>query len=352
MADTSRRSFLKGSALAGTAAIGVPSAHAQQKSSRKLKIGAFGATKYTFWGLWMDLLSPDGTTGTDLFNMEVTHIWDKDMSEAQKFADKWGVTAVKNYDDMLGKVDGVVCGGLLEVPWQHLMYRPYIDAGVPCYLSRPWSYRKRDLNDMLERAAKNNTPLIASATYEHYNEADSLPAKLKTAGTLRGVQATCGGRDFPHFHIQHMMSKILGYDVKQVALLTNSVKDTRYLQLSYVYNGTEEQPEYVCTMQSAPGPYVFSINAVGTEGTVRASMPGTSNYFWRFAPQLIDIQKTIEGKQYQPLDVIRKKHELWITAHYSHVERNGAPVDVGTVPNDWSPPYWEPGWMDNAMFKQ
>ena len=355
MADnTSRRSFLSKSGLAGAAALAASTSPAQAApatSGRKLKVGAFGACTYSFWGIWADLLSPEGRLGTSTLNMEISHLWDKDYQAAQKFAEKWGCEAVKNYDDMIGKVDGVACGGLYEVPWQHKMFRPYLEAGIPCYLSRPWSYRKKDMNGMLDLAAKYNAPLMATATYEHYNEAESLKEKLKNVGIIKSVAATCSGSDFPHFHIQHMLTKILGYNVKQVSLITNDVKKPNYLQDTYIYEANGEQPPFVCAMHSAPGPYVFHIRIIGTEGTEVASMPGNSNWFFRFFNQLMDMQKTFEGNTYQPLDDVRKKHDIWITAHYSHVERNGAPVDVGTVPDDWSPPHWQPGWMDDSMFK-
>ncbi|MCE5249941.1 hypothetical protein LLG96_06945 [bacterium] len=350
---SSRRSFLSKSAVAGAAALaaGTRAEAAPAMPQRKLKVGAFGAVAYSFWGLWADLLSPEGKVGTSLFNMELSHVWDKDFAEAQKFASQWGCEAVKKYDDMIGKVDGVVCGGLYEVPWQHKLFRPYLKAGMPCYLSRPWSYRIRDMEEMLDLAAKNNAPLIATATYEHYNEAESLRDKLKGVGQIKSVAATCTGGDFPHFHIQHMMPKILGYDVKQVSLMTNDVKKPQYLQETLLFGGNDAQPQYLCTMHSAPGPYVFHITIIGTEGTEVASMPGSTNYFYRFGTQLIDIQKTLEGKTYQDFDIVRKKHLNWITAHYSHVERKGAFVEIGTVPADWSPPLWMPGWLDDSLFK-
>jgi len=351
--NTSRRSFLSMGTLAGAVSLAAGSrAEAEpQKPRRKLRVGAFGAIAYSFWGIWADLLSPAGRAGTSILNMELSHVWDKDFAEAEKFAAKWGCEAVKKYDDMLGKVDGVVCGGLYEVPWQHLMFRPYLKAGMPCYLSRPWAYRIKDMEEMLELAAKYSAPLIATATYEHYNEADSLRDKLPGVGQIKSVAATCTGGDFPHFHIQHMMPKILGYNVQQVSLITNDVKKPQYLQDTFLMGGDDKQPPYLCTMHSAPGPYVFHITIIGTEGTEVASMPGSSNYFYRFATQLMDIQKTIEGKNYQDFDIVRKKHINWITAHYSHVERKGAPVATGTVPSDWSPPHWMPGWMDDSMFK-
>jgi hypothetical protein len=345
---SSRRTFLKSTAgIVGAASLAAPhAAHAKTSAGKKLKIGVFGLD-YTFWGLWAGLLNPEGT---DFFNMEISHVWDKNTQKAKEFADKWGCKVVKNYDDMLGHVDGVVNGGFYNVPWQHKMFRPYIEAGVPTYLSRPWSSRMKDLNEMLELAAKHDTPLIATATYEHYNEADNFKGQLENVGEIESVYATCGAGDRPHFHIPYMMMKILGDNIEEVSMMTNDPKKPSYLQSTYIYGATEDQAPYALTMHSLRS-YVYSFQINGKLGTENVSMPGNANYFIRFAPQLIDIQKTIATKSnYQPFDFVRKKHEMVMSEYYSHYERGGAPVKVGTVPQDWQYPLWRPDWYDESDF--
>ncbi|MFC1692840.1 hypothetical protein ACFL1R_04995 [Candidatus Latescibacterota bacterium] len=350
--NQTRRSFLtKGATIAAASlTVGSTAEASRQRSDRKLKVGVFGLD-YTFWGLWADILSPEGKwSGTSLFNMEVSHVWDKNTKKAEEFAAKWGCEVVKKYDGMLGKVDGVINGDLYNVPWQHRMLRPYIAAGVPSYLSRPWSSRLRDLDEMLDLAAKYNTPICATATYEHYNDADYFKQKLANVGEIEAVFATCHAGDRPHFHIPYMMMKILGYNVDEISLITNDPKKISHLQSSYVFAESDNQPSYVLSMH-ASGSYIFWLTIIGKEGTETTSMPGEASYFSRFAPQLIDIQKTLEGKSYQPLDVVRKKFECVITEYYSHYERGGTPVKVGTVPPDWQYPLWKPDWYDDSDFK-
>ncbi len=360
--SSERRDFLKKAAgvatAASLAAATASTVHAApKKNSGKLKLGVFGLD-YTFWGLWADILSPKGRWSKgDFFNMEPAYVWDKDKKKAQEFAKKWDCEVVDKYDGMLGKVDGVVNGELYNVPWQHKLYRPYIEAGVPSYLQRPWSSCLRDMDEMLDLAAKHNTPIIATATYEHYNEADTFQSRLKNVGEIKSVFATCGAGDRPHFHTPYMMMKILGYNVDTISLITSDPMGRRgregkpfYLSANYVYSESTNQPPYVLTMH-ASAPDVFSFKIVGSEGTEEAIMPGGSSYFFRFAPQLMDIQITIETKKnYQPLDIVRKKFECVLTEYYSHYERGGAPVKVGTVPTDWQLPPWRPNWYDDSDF--
>jgi hypothetical protein len=98
---------------------------------------------------------------------------------------------------------------------------------------------------------------------------------------------------------------------------------------------------------------VFSMTVVGSQGMASANMPSSANYYTRFFGQLVDMQKTFEKKaQYQPADVIRKKYLCLQAAYYSRMERNGAPVKVGSVPADWALPAWRAGWYDGSEFKR
>jgi len=365
-----RRGFLKNAATAGAAALvgatASPAAAAIPSPDRRLRIGIIGAGDYSFTTYcWSDIIEPykaannekRGTFGTQLLNMDITHVWDTKPEAAQKFAERMGATAVGAYDGMVGKVDGVIFGGLYEVPWQHRLARPYIEAGIPVYLSRPFAFCLRDIDEILECAAKNNTPILATAKFEHYNEAPALKDKLKSLGEIQCVLATTWTRDFPvHFHLQFMMLKILGYDVDTVALMTDDPMRNNYLQETYLYKGWDGQKPFLCSMQGAATKDSFQITIVGSENTTSASMVRSPHWqdslLFRYAPQVIDMQRTFEGHLYEPLENIRKKTEIFLTAYYSHLERGGAPVKVGTVPVDWKAPSPMPGWIDESIFRK
>ena len=171
-----RRTLLTAGAAAGlTAGLSKCSpAEASRTPSRKIRVGALNVGAYTFWGIWARILSPGGTFGTGLLNMEVTHCWDVNRGLAEKFAAEHDCQVVDRYDGMVGEVDAIAFGGLYEVPWQHRLARPYVDAGVPTYLSRPFSYRLRDIDSILDLAAKRGTPLMATSCQEHLYQATHL----------------------------------------------------------------------------------------------------------------------------------------------------------------------------------
>jgi hypothetical protein len=316
-----------------------------------MKVGVFGLD-YTFWTIWADLLSPKGKrVGTSLLRMRPAYVWDKDVKLARRFADQWECEVVEKFDGMVGKVDAVLNGELTNVPFQHLLLRPYIQAGIPCFLQRHWSDTLVHMDEMLDLAAKHSTPVMATVPFEHYGQADVAVEQLKNAGEIQGVFATAHSTDEPHFHLPYMMMKILGYDVESISMNVDDVRKVGYLSVDYVYPKTDKRRPFALSMQGA-GPDVFAFKIIGQHGVVTANMPAESDNFARFFGQLMDIQRTFEKRaMYQPPEVMRKKFQCLQTAYYSRLERNGAPVKIGSVPADWAIPAWTPGAWSAADFK-
>jgi hypothetical protein len=287
--------------------------------------------------------------------MDITHVWDRDPETAQKFAGQMGAKAVKRYDEMAGQVDALIQAGFYEVPWQHKLARPYLEAGIPTYLSRPFAYSLRAIDEVLECAAKHNTPLIATDMGEHFYEIAPLRERMTKVGRINCVHGTVWARDFPaHFHMQFASLCLLGYDVEQVSLLTDNIMKCTYLQETYIFKGREGQPSFPCVIHGAPGRDFYSITIMGADETLNTVRMFTPDWqeelLFNQSNQIIAMQRTFEGNPFQPFDVIRRKTEIFLTGFYSHQERSGAPVKVGTVPVDWQAPPAEPGWIDEKMF--
>jgi hypothetical protein len=348
-----RRDFLKmagAGAMVGLPATGLASS-TPSDSIPVMKVGALGLD-YSFWQIWANTLCPNGKyEETSLLRMRPAYVWDKNTQMAREFADKWGCEAVDRYDAMLGKVDAVLVGDLILAPWQHLLLRPYIQAGVPSFLQRHWSDNLVHLDEMLDLAAKHNTPLMATVPFEHNDQGHTAALQIQSAGEVMGAFATAEIPDVPHFHIPYLMMKMLGYDVDSISMRTDDIRKTGYLSCDYYYPATDARKPFVLSMQGA-GTDLFSFNVICKLFNVSSVIPAHSDAITRFFPQLMDIQKTFEKRTlYQPLDVIRKKFQCLQTAFYSNSERNGAPVKVGSVPADWSIPSWKPDAYSAADFK-
>jgi len=352
--ESNRRDFLRiaGSGVAAAVAATGLARTVSAAPIEPLKVGVFGLNDASFWPIWADLLSPKGRrVGTSLLRMQPAYVWDKDLKKAQAFAKTYECDVVDRYDGMVGKVDMVVSGDLTVTPFQHLLMRPYIEAGIPCFLQRHWSDSVVHLDEMLDLAAKHNTPLMATVPFEHYNEADQAIAQLRNAGDIQGVFAAADVQDEPHFHIPYLMMKILGYDVDSVSMNVDDVRKVGYLKVDYVFPKTDKRRPFVVSMQGC-GPDVFRFDIIGRQATVASAMPGSADYFTRFFGQLMDMQRTFEKRAlYQPLDAIRKKFLCLHAAWYSHQERNGTLVKIDSVPAEWAIPAWNPGFYDASDFK-
>jgi len=363
--EHSRRGFLKNAAVAGAASLATGTANADPVYNRRLKIGAIGVGEYSFTTFsWSDIIEPDkpannprnSTMDTSFLNMDFTHCWDVNPEAAQKFAARMDGTAVKRYDEMVGKVDGIIFGGLYEAPWQCRLAHPYVEAGIPVYLSRPFAYRLRDLDDLLDLAAEKGTPIMATAKYEHYKEAPALKAKLAKLGQIRCVHATCNTPDYPvHFHLQFMMMRILGYDVDTVSVQTDDLMRNNYLQTDWIYKGWENQHPFPLSMQGLRNSDQFTISIFGSNHTETASMLRSPDWqdglYFRYAPQILAMQRTFEGNQLEPLENIRKKTAIFLAGLKSFYENNGGPVKVDSVSPDWTAPFPMPGWIDDSIFR-
>ena len=355
---TNRRSFLT-SLAAGSWVAGVPpkgQAEAVKPPSRKIRVGAMNVGEYTFWGIWADILSAQGPFSGRLLNMEITHCWDVNPKLAKEFAAKYDCVAVDRYDGMLGKVDAIGFGGLYEVPWQHRLARPYVEAGVPTYLSRPFSYRLRDIDWILNLAAKHSTPLMATSVQEHYYQASYLKERLGNVGVIKGVHGLCFTDEFPaHFHLQWFILRALGYEVEKVSLFTDDERKASYLQETLLFRSQAGQPSFPAALQGVPDTHHLYLKVTGNKGSETVTMDRSPDrretLYSYFAPQLLDMQQTFEGKNYQPLDVIRKKTQIFLAGYYSYLERDGSLFPVDQVPIDWSPRHFKPGWVDESIFR-
>lgn len=348
-----RRGFFKLAGASAAAAFTTPvvASVAPSDSIPVMKVGALGLD-YSFWDIWANVLSPKGKyEGTSLLRMRPVYVWDKDTQKAREFADKWDCEVVDRYDAMIGKVDAVLVGDLILAPWQHLLLRPYIQAGIPSFLQRHWSDSLVHMDEMLDLAAKHNTPVMATVPFEHNDQGETAVRQLKTAGEILGAFATAEIPDEPHFHIPYLMMKILGYDVDSISMNADDVRKTGFLNVDYIYPGGDQRKPFVLSMQGA-GTDLFSFSIICKQCNVAASIPAGSDAITRFFRQLMDVQRSFEKRElYQPLEVMRKKFQCLQTAYYSKMERNGAPVKVGTVPADWAIPAWKPDAYSAADFK-
>ncbi len=76
--------------------------------------------------------------------MVATHCWDPDPEDAKTWAKANGANVVDNYYDMVDKVDAVIFADYSACGWFPGLTKPYLEAGLPCLINRPFALSMKD----------------------------------------------------------------------------------------------------------------------------------------------------------------------------------------------------------------
>jgi predicted dehydrogenase len=384
----SRRGFF-GTAALGSGALMANSKKASARSKKTpgvelIKIGAIGVGQgsHLNYSIWAPTINP---TEPEVWpirttRMVITHCWDRDPEEAEKFAKKYKCEVVKNYYDMVDKVDAMIFAGFYEVKWWPELTRPYLEAGIPCHINRPFAYSMKNARMMVETARKYNTPIQCTDEREYIKEAivgrTKVEELLKEGKTILGANSSnSAGYEYPAHgvHGLYYMLAILGLDVEQVSLQAdgwwNSKTPTSphpmtWGTLNLQYNGIkidgagEQAKPFVATQQQLTGHNSnanmriyynggwWDIDNHWTRGE------RLNRLYYLFFPTIFAFQRMVETRKMQwSYDYILKKTRIFLAGFKSQLEHNGAMVRVADLPEDWEAPTPFPDWIDEEIFK-
>ena len=345
-----RRSFLKKGISIGAGALTYGSASqavAQQKRSqfkRKspgdlVEVGMVvdhGCHSYNIWANTMN--PPEGSMRTT--GMIITKIWSFRKEYARQFADKFqGVEAVRDIEDLVGKVDGVYIDAVPTVSLYHLITRPFLLAGMPTFVNRPFSTSIEKARIMTNDAQKGGAPLMSNSTWEFAESVGELQAKASRMPRLLGYAAHNSMSDY-YSHGIHGVYYI-------AAILRNERKKGRgrclaasYLTpdwrtppgaLSFVHENTDGGPFYgqLHLQSGMDGNAYMRLFGDSSTGDFEGKIPANAGWFryntWN-AMQLV-IQEMIEtGKAPETGEDIMEKAYMFLMAFKSAMEKEGAPV--------------------------
>ncbi|MCE5252204.1 Gfo/Idh/MocA family oxidoreductase [bacterium] len=356
-----RRNFIKKSAVMSAGALAfqaspnVSEAQARQPFARKnpsdlVEVGMVVAHGCHSYNIWAETMNPSEgkmrTTG-----MIITKIWSFRPEYAKRFTDKFpGVTAVKNMDDLVGAVDGVYIDAVPAVSLYHLMARPFLRAGMPTFVNRPFTTSVEKARIMIEDARKGGGPLMSNSTWEFAESVGDLQAKAEKMPRILGYAAHNSMSDY-YSHGIHGVYYI-------AAVLRNERKKGRgkcraasYLTpdwrtppgaLSYVHENSDGNPFYgqlhlQSGMDGNAYMRLFGDHSGDFEGKIPAS-PGWFRYNTWNAMQLV-IQEMIEKRNAPETgDDLLEKAFMFLMGFRSVLEKNGAPVTRSEVEGWELPP--------------
>ncbi len=351
-------------------------------STELIRVGAvaLGDNSHMNYSIWAPMINP---TETDKWGpgrttrMLITHCWDSRPEIAEAFAEKYRCEAVKHYYDMVGKVDGMIYAGFNEVKWWPQLTRPYLEAGIPCFINRPFAYSMKDAHSIVDTAKRHNTPILCTDEREYIQQA--IVARYKVEELLRQKRTILGahssnssGEWSQHgVHGLYFLLAVLGLDVETAGYQadgwwkeeTPTATKQTFGQLSLHYRGIkikgageQKSPFMVSQFQTSPKADItlrlyhdsgwWDVAHENTQGD-----GGFNRHFYLFFPTVLAMQRMFETREMQwSYDYILKKTKIFLTAFKSHLEHDGAMIPVDDLPYDWEAPSPYADWVDESVF--
>ncbi|MCC7264135.1 MAG: Gfo/Idh/MocA family oxidoreductase [Candidatus Latescibacteria bacterium] len=138
--------------------------------------------------IWGPILN--ATEGrTRMTGMRMTQVWDIVPKDAESFSRRYGVEVVANFGDMVGKVDGVILSDFDAVPAYEKLARPYLEAGIPIFINRPFAYSLAEARSMIDLAVAHGTPIMSGSSFEYVKEVEIIRSRLAGLGPITGFVA-------------------------------------------------------------------------------------------------------------------------------------------------------------------
>ena len=250
---------------------------------------------------------------------------------------------------MLDKVDGIIIPSFDTA--NHVnkyLAKPYLDAGIPTFINRPFAFSMRDAKEIINHAKRTGTPLMCGSAYEFCKEVPLIKQSVEKNAPLFGAAVTSDSSDFPShgIHPIYWVHKIFGGNISRVSYFTRDWKEVPgSVHLEYKPEKEGEKPFYVnivfmkCGLTHSWG----AMTIVGENGseTINIRTEGNRedvfNFF--FLPSLLAMQKFFEtGNMPEPLDDILSKTRIFLSAWNSHLVHGGGPVDPAELADNWHGP--------------
>jgi hypothetical protein len=351
--NLNRRDFITravtATAAVSTAAISAAAETApQHDSSRPLRIGCLNVSSYSHLPtLWGPLITArKGKQDTPFTNMNITHCWEIDRSKAEEFAAQYGCEVVDDFDGMLGKVDVIMSGGYYNHPWNHIIHEPYLEAGLPNLINRPFANSLAKAKKLLDMAKRNGAAILCPSGME-LNDAIYRASAWAQNKNVICYNATNSFDDYPTHgvHGVYMICKAIaeaGFPVVSVAYQTRNWYSHPGI-LTFEHEDKNGR-RFFGTLHQVSGSWAtVSIHTPeeygGKDFDVHTGTDYPFNKTEIWAPTVWAFQKmAMFGEMPQTLDDIYHKTNAFLAGWYSVLEKDGQPVKLAEVPEEWESP--------------
>jgi predicted dehydrogenase len=186
---------------------------------KKIRIGVIGAeNSHT------NILSKMFNIDKKFPGVEITHLWGETDEFAAKAAKAGNIpNIVKDQKDMIGKIDALVVDH--RHPKFHLeAATPFVKAGIPTFVDKPFCYRVAEGKKFLDMAAKLGTPVTSFSSIANSAATYDIKKQIEKMNDISHVirfgpvdlESQWGGVFFYGVHTLQPLMVMFGEDIDRV----------------------------------------------------------------------------------------------------------------------------------------
>jgi predicted dehydrogenase len=168
-------------------------------------------------------------------DLEVVGVYSHEEEPPKKLQEKYGVAIMKNYDELVGKVDGIMITA--RHGDNHYKYaKPYIESGIPMFIDKPITINEDEALNFMRKLRENGVRITGGSSLKHADVIYELKAKAESGeggATLGGsVRAPLspnspyGGFYFYAQHLVEMVCEVFGRYPRSVIAYNAGVTKT------------------------------------------------------------------------------------------------------------------------------
>ena len=281
--------------------------------------------------------------------MELTHIWDYDPERVRTYCEQFGTKPVKNYDDMVDKVDGIIISDMRNSAYFPELSEPYFKAGVPILYNRPFTSSVGRAKRIIAMSKKHGTPFMTASGWEYCKEVYAMKRKVKEWGPgIKGVTAHNSSSEITNdVHGVWIILAMIGTGIESasVSRRTKSVYEHGSDTWTILFKSRGDNPPFYATLHNTSDHDSNCwVKVILEKGTFEQSLwflGGDSEYRYQyyFLPPLLEFQRMIErGKMPQSHEHVLEKTAVFLAGFKSHLDLGGKPVRLSELDDDFTVP--------------
>lgn len=212
-------------------------------------------------------------------DVEVLGVYSDDTAAAEKLNETFGVPVMKSYDELVGKIDGVIITA--RHGDNHYKYaKPYLDSGIPMFIDKPITVTEEDVIAFMKDIKEKDIRVCGGSSLKH----DSFIAELKKE-RLEDGEKTLGGyvrapyskeNDYGNFyfyaqHLVEMVCEVFGRFPKTV----KATETDENITVVFHYDDFDAVGLF-CNKN-----YRYFASRISTSKSTAYTIPDSSDWFYR-----------------------------------------------------------------------